>query len=103
MDTHAYPDRPVVSIFVKLVAALTVMVVMVAGIFFWGRLADDDRTAMLLTAAWVAVVAVAGVLLTRTHTSLRLPLSAAFSSWQLPRRSCSACRCSATTSSTNAS
>lgn len=66
------------SIIAKLVAALTVMLVLVAGIFFWGRLAADDRTAMLLTAAWFAVVGVAGVLLTRTRTSLRLSVAGGY-------------------------
>lgn len=75
MSAHANPDRLAASIVVRLLAAVGVMLVLVAGIFLWGRLANDDRTAMVLTGAWFAVVLVAAVLLTRKRTSLRLPLA----------------------------
>lgn len=45
-----------------------------AGIFVFGRLANDDRTAMVLTTAWFGVVLVGGFLLTRRRTDLRVPL-----------------------------
>lgn len=78
MSAQPNPDRAAASIAVKLIAALAVMLVLVAGILVWGRLADDDRAAMLLTGAWFAIVLVAGALLTRKRTSLRLPLAVGF-------------------------
>ena len=63
---------------VKLAAAVVMMLVLVAGIFAWGRLAADDRAAMLLTGAWFAVVFVAAFLLTRRRTGLRLPLAVGY-------------------------
>ncbi len=78
MSAHTDPERPAASIAVKLIAAVAVMLVLVAGIIFWGRLAGDDRTAMLLTGAWFAIVLVGGVLLTRKRTGLRLPLALGF-------------------------
>ncbi len=78
MSAYDNPDPPAASIAVKLVAGVIVMLVLVAGIFVWGRLADDDRTAGLLTAAWFAIVLVAGASLTRRRASLRLPLAVGF-------------------------
>ena len=78
MSAHRSSRPPAASIAVKLITAVAVMLVLVAGIFVWGRLADDDRTAALLTAAWFAIVLVAGALLTRRRTSLRPPLAVGF-------------------------
>lgn len=69
--------RPV-SIGTKVLAALAVVIVMIAGIFFFGRLADDDRAAMAMTAGWFAVVLIAGYLLTAGRTALRLPMAVAY-------------------------
>jgi hypothetical protein len=66
------------SALTKVVAALAVAVALVAGIFLLGRLADDDRAAMAMTAVWFAVVLAAGYLLTRGRTALRLPMAAAY-------------------------
>jgi len=63
---------------VKLTAAVGMMLVLVLGIFVSGRLAADDRAAMLLTAVWFAVVLVGGLVLTRRRASLRLPLAAGY-------------------------
>jgi len=63
---------------VKLVVALGMMLVLVLGIFVGGRLADDDRAAMLLTAVWFAVVLVGGIVLTRRRANLRLPLAVGY-------------------------
>lgn len=62
----------------KLVVALGMMLVLVLGIFVGGRLADDDRAAMLLTAVWFAVVLVGGIVLTRRRANLRLPLAVGY-------------------------
>lgn len=78
MSATGTADRRGTGVAVKLLAALAVMLVLVAGIFVWGRLAGDDRSAMLLTGAWFAVVLVAAALLTRRHASLRLPLAVGF-------------------------
>jgi hypothetical protein len=78
MSAHRTSDHPAASIAVRFIAAFGVMLVLMAGIFVWGRLAENDRTAMLLTAAWFAIVLVAGALLTRKRTSLRLPLALGF-------------------------
>ena len=78
MSAHPTPDRLETPVAVQVLAALGVMLVLVAGIFVWGRLANDDRTAMALTGAWFALVLVAGALLTRRRTSLRLPLGVGF-------------------------
>jgi hypothetical protein len=77
MSIHPSPHRPA-PLALELVAALGMILVLVAGIFVWGRIANDDRTAMLLTALWFALVLVAAVVLTRTNTSLRLPLAAGY-------------------------
>ena len=78
MSADRSSDPSAASIAVKLIAAGAVMLVLVAGIFVWGRLANDDRTAALLTAAWFAIVLAAGAFLTRRRTSLRLPLAVGF-------------------------
>ncbi len=78
MSTHMLGDRTSAPIAVRLMATAAVMLVMVAGIFVFGRLADDDRTAMLYTGAWFGVVLIGGALLTRQRPSLRLPLGAGF-------------------------
>lgn len=78
MSAHPLPDRPAAPITVKLMAALAVMLVLVAGVFVLGRLAEDDRTAMLFTAAWFAAVLAGGIVLTRNRTSLRLPLGVGY-------------------------
>lgn len=75
MSVHSAAYRRAALVAVKLAAALGVMLVLLTGIFFWGRLADDDRTAMLLTAAWFAVVLIVGALVARKRASLRLPLA----------------------------
>jgi len=46
-----------------------VMLVLVAGIFVWGRLANDDRGAMLLTAAWFAAVLIGAAVQARRLAS----------------------------------
>ncbi len=78
MTTQPMPAPPGAPLAAKLVAALGVMLVLVAGIFVWGRLAANDRDAMLFTAAWFAVVLAGAVVLTRRRASLRLPLGVGY-------------------------
>jgi hypothetical protein len=66
------------SIGAKVLAVLAVAIAMIAGIFFFGRLADDDRAAMALTGGWFAVVLIAGYLLTARRPALRLPMAAGY-------------------------
>ncbi|MGH2827870.1 MAG: hypothetical protein ACRDKF_12980, partial [Actinomycetota bacterium] len=62
----------------RTLAAIVVLVVLVAGVFLWGRVADDDRTAMILTTVWFGLVLVGGYLATRRRTELRAPMAVAF-------------------------
>jgi hypothetical protein len=62
----------------RLLAAIGMVMLLVAGVFFFGRLADDEKVAMGLTAAWFAAVFAGGYLITRRRTDLRLPLAAGF-------------------------
>ena len=62
----------------RLLAGVFVMVVLVAGVFFWGRVANDDRVAMLLTALWFGAVLAVGYLATRARHELRLPMAVGF-------------------------
>ncbi len=78
MSAHRRADHPPASLAAKVMAALAVMLVLLAGIFGWGRLAGDDRAAMLLTAGWFAIVLLGGALLTRRRTSLRLALATGY-------------------------
>lgn len=66
-------DRP--SLAARAAAALAIAIVLIAGIFVPGRLADDDRVAMGLTAAFFAVVAVGAWALAGRRRGLRLPLA----------------------------
>jgi hypothetical protein len=47
-------------------------------VFVFGRVADDEKVAMGLTAAWFAVVFAGGYLTTRRRAELRLPLASGF-------------------------
>lgn len=71
-------DPPQVGFAGKLLAGLVVVVVLVAGVFFWGGVANDDRTAMFLTTLWFGAVLVGGYLATRARTGLRLPMAVGF-------------------------
>ena len=62
----------------KVLAALAVAALLVAGVLFFGRLADDSSLAMALTAAWFGVVLAAGFLITRSRRDLLVPMGAAF-------------------------
>lgn len=57
----------------KVGTAVATIAVLVAGVVLWGRLANDDRTAMLLTAGWFAVVLGAGLWLSRSRAQIRGP------------------------------
>lgn len=58
---------------VRVGTAIGTIAVLVAGVVLWGRVANDDRTAMLLTAVWFVVVLVAGLLVSRSRRSMRGP------------------------------
>jgi hypothetical protein len=60
----------------RVVAAIGVAVLLVAGVFVVGRLADEARVAMGLTAAWFGAVLAGGYLVTRRRRGLRLPIAA---------------------------
>jgi Electron transfer DM13 len=77
--TAVLPDTRRIPVGARLLAAIGVVGLLVAGVFFFGRLADDERVAMGLTAAWFAVVFVGGYLITRRRAELRLPLASGFS------------------------
>jgi hypothetical protein len=59
-------------------AGLLTAVVVAAGVLVWGRVADTPTAAMVLTAAWFAVVLVPAVLLARRRRWLLLPLGAGY-------------------------
>lgn len=54
------------------------MILLVAGIFGFGRLADDDVQAMVLTTAWFGLVLGGGLLVARRRRDLRLPMAAGY-------------------------
>jgi hypothetical protein len=62
----------------RLLAAVLVAALLVAGVLLLGRIAPDDRDAMLLTAAWFGVVAVAGMLVAKRRRPLALPLAVGY-------------------------
>ena len=62
----------------KVLAAAVVAVSLVAGVFFFGRLADDPNVAMGLTAGWFVAGLAAGYAVGRRRPGLRLPMAAAF-------------------------
>lgn len=62
----------------KFVAALAVVVVMVGGVLGFGRLADSDAQAMVMTTAFFLVVAAAIGLLIRRRRDMAVPLLAPF-------------------------
>jgi Electron transfer DM13 len=62
----------------RLLAAVGLVVLLVAGVFFFGRLADDEKVAMGLTGAWFGAVFAGGYVVTRRYPELRLPLAAGF-------------------------
>jgi Electron transfer DM13 len=58
-----------------LFAALAVAVLLVAGIFVFGRLADDAGVAMVLTAAWFGAVFVGAALVALRRRALLVPMA----------------------------
>lgn len=66
---------PSATIAVRLLAAGGVTVALAAGIVVLGRVSDDFRVSVLLTTLWFAVVLVAGALVARRRSGLRLPLA----------------------------
>jgi hypothetical protein len=72
------PDTPRIPIGARLLAAIVMVALLVAGVFFFGRLADDEQVARALTAAWFGAVFACGYLITRRRRELRLPLASAF-------------------------
>jgi Electron transfer DM13 len=77
-QTAVLPPRPRTPVGGRLLAAIGMVVLLVAGVFFFGRLADDEQVARGLTAAWFGAVFVGGYLVTRRRLELRLPLASAF-------------------------
>jgi hypothetical protein len=73
------PHLPRTPVGGRVLAAVAVVVLLVVGVFFFGRLADDEKVAMGLTAAWFGAVFVGGYLVTRRRSELRLPMAAGFS------------------------
>jgi hypothetical protein len=67
-----------VSLLVRMLAAVVVAVALVAGIFLLGRIAADDRDAMLLTTAWFGVVGAAGLLAALRRRALLVPIAVGF-------------------------
>lgn len=63
---------------IRLLAGAGMVVLLVAGIFFWGRVASDDRAATLLTALWFGVVFIGGFLATRRRRDLRVSLAVGY-------------------------
>ena len=70
------PERA--SLAARVGAALLVAALLVAGVFVFGRVADDMGVAMLLTGAWFAAVVAGGYIFTRRRGGLRLPMAIAF-------------------------
>jgi len=62
----------------RVVAGLLVMVALVIGVFVLGRIAADDRTAMLLTAVWFGVVGAGGLLAARRRRGVLVPLGVGY-------------------------
>jgi hypothetical protein len=77
-QTGVLPHRPRIPVGARLLAAIGIVVLLVAGVFFFGRLADDEQVARGLTAAWFGTVFACGYLITRRRPELRLPLASAF-------------------------
>jgi hypothetical protein len=73
-DRAAPPTTPLakVAAFIAILAALAV------GVFAMGRLADDDRSALLLTGVWFGAALLAGYLAVRRRRDLLVPLGSAF-------------------------
>jgi hypothetical protein len=62
----------------RVLAAIGIAVLLVAGVFAFGRLADEAQVAMGLTAAWFGAVLAGGYLVTRRRRELLFPLAAGF-------------------------
>lgn len=62
----------------RVVAGLLVIVALVIGVFVLGRIAADDRSAMLLTAAWFAAVGALGLLAARRRHGLLVPMGVGY-------------------------
>lgn len=69
-------DRP--SLAARVLAAIGMAALLVSGIFVLGRLAEDDRVAMAMTAAFFAAVLAAAYVLTARRRALRLPLAVGY-------------------------
>jgi Electron transfer DM13 len=76
--TAVLPEMPRTPVGTRLLAAIGVVLLLVAGVFFFGRLGDDENVARGLTAAWFGAVFVGGYLITRRRPGLRLPLAAGY-------------------------
>jgi Electron transfer DM13 len=77
-QTALLPDKQRIPVVARLLAAIGMVVLLVAGVFLFGRLADDEQVARGLTAAWFGAVFTCGYLITRRRPELRLPLASAF-------------------------
>jgi hypothetical protein len=59
----------------RLAAALAVAALLAAGVLWLGRIAADDRQAMLLTTGWFVLVAATGLLPARRRRDLLAPMA----------------------------
>jgi hypothetical protein len=73
------PRRPSLSPWLRLLAAIVVPALVVLGVwFFGGRVTDDFRTSMALTALWLVGCGVATLLVARRWHALALPVLGSF-------------------------
>ncbi len=75
--TASGPDQSA-TILGRAAAAIGVIIVLVAGVFVWGRLAATETVAMVLTGAWFLAVLVGAAVLARRRRQLAVPLAVGY-------------------------